>query len=185
MAIVVPLTLAMVTPAMEATKVLIQDSLLKDSLSHLLSTLLRTHSQDPLPREILKSLVALTTSSAKADLASLEEEAREAMATALATTLATARSLLILMSTTKPMANSRLTVKRRAMAMTKAMDVTEATVLLMNTLRKRVTVAKKATVTKPDMVPVTTMARRRATVMTRATVKTPNMDTAQARMSTA
>jgi hypothetical protein len=35
------------------------------------------------------------------------------------------------------------------------------------------------------MVPVTTMARSRATVMTRATVKTPNMDTAQARMSTA
>ena len=175
MAIVVPLTLAMVIPAMEVTRVAMQESTLRDSLSQLLST----NSLDPQPIEILTSLVALTTSSAKADFLSLEEEAREAMVTATAT----ARRLL--MATTKLMAISRLTVKRRAMAMTKAMDVTEATVLLMNTLRRKVMAAKKATETKPDMVPVTTMARRRATVMTRATVKTPSMDTAQARMSTA
>ena len=84
MATVVPLTLAMVPQAMVVTRVALQDS-----------PPLSVYSQDHLPVKILRSLVALTASSVKVDLASLEEEAREVMATTLATTLATARSLLM------------------------------------------------------------------------------------------
>ena len=89
MATVVPLTLAMVPQAMVAQAMVVTRVALQDSPP------LSVYSQDHLPVKILRSLVALTASSVKVDLASLEEEAREVMATTLATTLATARSLLM------------------------------------------------------------------------------------------
>ena len=86
---------AMVAQAMVVTRVALQES-----------PPLSNYSQDLLPVKILRSPMALTTSSAKVDLASLEEEAREVMATTLATTLATVTTLATTLATVTTLATT-------------------------------------------------------------------------------